>query len=118
MKAKRPARRTGSGRFSSGINLQGRCIVLLHDNEPRGSHRSAETNPGDAREIARATPSWRNRQVCRAPLPIAPAIPARLRATEQRQQGYRARDPLKLPNRAELGIQWRLPRVGAFAADS
>src|SRR4029453_15161474 len=80
-------------------------IVILHDNEPRRSYRTVEANAGNAREIARATRSRRDRQVRRAPLPGSPAIPARLRATEQGQQVDRARGSLKLSDRAELGIQ-------------
>ena len=65
--------------------------MLLHDNEPRGSHRAVEANPGTARELARATRSRRGRQICRAPLSVAPPIPAHLRATEQGQRLLTAR---------------------------
>jgi hypothetical protein len=51
-------------------------------------------------------------------LPIPPTIPAHLRAIQQGQQGNRTRRSLKLPSHAELGIQRRLPRLGALAAHS
>jgi hypothetical protein len=45
-------------------------------------------------------------------------VPASLRATEQGQQGHRARDSVKLPDRAELGVQRRFSSLGALVADS
>jgi hypothetical protein len=89
-----------------------------HDNEPRGSHRAVEATPVDARETTLAARRWRERQVCRAPLPVPTSLPAHLRATQQGQQGNRARGYLKLPSRAELGIRERLSPMGALAADS
>jgi hypothetical protein len=59
-----------------------------------------------------------DRQVRRAPLPGSPAIPARLRATEQGQQVDRARGSLKLSDRAGPGVPRRLSSVGVLAADS
>jgi hypothetical protein len=81
-------------------------------------HREAHRSSTDRCATACAATGERGRQVCYAPLPSTKTVPASLRATEQGQQGHRARDSVKLPDRAELGVQRRFSSLGALVADS
>ena len=76
----------------SGIHYPLSCswtfgwIVLLHDHEPRHTHREAYRCAAERAAVARPATSRRARQVRCSPPPSSKAVPASLRASEQGQK--------------------------------